>query len=147
MCRKKTFALTLAFLSGLPHSAQADGDYFRMFASCAGRLSAEIEHSWLTQRPGTDILEDARDAFVSLAESVSVDADDDHRAMSWRLNAKVAQAELLKRATFNSDAASAEWASKRADALASSCLAIVLQAPEERHAELQSATNMRNSLN
>ena len=81
----------------------APGERAEFFASCLGRLSATREHAWLMG--GADHqTEAAYSIFEDLLEAVI----DDARAtgltgpalLSRRINAKMAQAQLLQAATF-----------------------------------------------
>jgi hypothetical protein len=70
-----------------------------MFATCTGRLSALMEHQWLMQDRGADRTEAMRDAMAGLLGAV-VTPDTEVRAMSLRIEAKVAEAALLGTASF-----------------------------------------------
>lgn len=116
-------ALTLAALT--PGPVRAGDDLVRTFAHCAGRLSAQMEHAWLTGGAGADLAERRRNAMVELLEAVMPE-DRGRDVLAWRIDAKVAQAALLTRATFNADEDDARWAHQRAETLVATCHGLVL---------------------
>jgi hypothetical protein len=87
----KTFLLGLT-LGHLPAPALSGDDLARVFAQCSGRLSALMEHQFITDGPASDATRADRDRMVELLETV---AQPGPQAMQWRLSAKFAQAELL----------------------------------------------------
>lgn len=93
-----------------PHSPS---QRLELFQTCAGRLSAEIEHGWLMSRD-TALAETRRAEFDLLAEAVLPDALDwgmpREMSMHWRITAKAAQASLLSEAVFALDPSRAERA-------------------------------------
>jgi len=103
----------------------ADTDLVRTFASCTGRLSAQMEHQWLMRDPGSDQTETRRKAMISLLEAI-MDPSDGPTVLSWRIDAKLAQSQLLTRATFNRDVADANWALKRANIEIATCNGLLL---------------------
>lgn len=108
-----TFSCPAVAAGGLPHE----------FADCAGRYSAMLEHAWLMSEPAADY-ERTRDAFVALLEAV--DAAPTATVLGRRIEAKAAQAELLRAATFGSDADQAEWARRRYEILLGLCRRLLL---------------------
>lgn len=86
----------VVFLSG---SAQASSDLVRIFASCAGRFSAETEHAWLLGDKRADHFEDRLEIFVTLLDAIV--ADEDRRSLlNFRVDAKLAHSALLTSTTF-----------------------------------------------
>lgn len=76
----------------------------RLFATCAGRLSALMEHQWLHDGPASEGTRALRDAFVDLTDAAGAAAVAEglaaHQAMAWRVEAKAAAAGLLAQAAF-----------------------------------------------
>lgn len=83
-----------------------------IFAACAGRLSAEMEHRWLDGRDASDVTRQ-RAMMIDLIEA-SRPPGSGTAVLAARIEAKMAQAALLQRATFGTDPADA----RRARALA-----------------------------
>lgn len=96
-------------------------DPFRLFATCTGRLSAQMEHQWLTSDPAADQTQARREAMAALLLSVTPPGQES-AAMALRIEAKVAQAGLLTRAWQGRDA----WAARRAERLVADCAALML---------------------
>lgn len=95
------------------------------FASCAGRLSAQMEHQWLLSDPASDRTEAQRAAMLSLIDAIMT-PEQGRDVLNWRIDAKQAHAVLLTRATFNDDAADARWAERRAVAELAACTGLLL---------------------
>lgn len=112
-------ALTVGFVAGSPATADP---LLRDFSTCAGRLSALVEHQWLVDGPASESTARQRDAMLALVEAV-LPPDQAPRAMQWRIEAKAAQAALLTRASFAQDRVAAD----RADHLVQECMALVGQ--------------------
>jgi hypothetical protein len=110
-------------MSALP--ASAGDDPLRTFASCAGRLSAQVEHQWLMSDPASERTEAQRAAMISLLEAI-MPSDAARQVLAWRIDAKQAQAVLLTRATFNDDAGDAAWAARRAEMQVAACTGLLL---------------------
>jgi hypothetical protein len=89
----KTF-LVLLPMGLLPAPAFSGDDLARLFAQCSGRLSALMEHQFITDGPASDATKADRDRMVELLETV---AQPGPQPMQWRLSAKFAQAEMLAR--------------------------------------------------
>lgn len=96
-----------------------------MFAACAGRLSAQMEHQWLLSDSGANATERRRAQMIDLLDSV-VGRDDRAGAMQIRLEAKLAQARLLSRADFGQDARAATRARALAARQVAACEAMLL---------------------
>lgn len=103
----------------------ANPDLVREFAFCTGKLSAELEHSWLLGNSQTRNIKGMRDAMEQLLEAVT-SPDQRTQAMAYRVNAKFAHKRLLARATFNQRPEDAVWALSRAKAQISSCAQFIL---------------------
>ena len=127
----KTIAhsLILGFaLLGAPAShAQAfdPEQQLQAFATCAGRLSAIMEHQWLFDGAAADQTKVRRAAVLDLIDAIMPPerADD---VLHWRIAAKYAQSTLLTRATFNDDAHDAAWAQEQAARLERACTGLLL---------------------
>lgn len=102
----------------------AGTDLTRTFASCAGRLSAVMEHQWLMSDPGAKVTEIRRQTMISLLEAV-INAGQGREVLNWRIDAKQAQSVLLTRATFNDDPADAHWAHTRAETELAACTGLL----------------------
>ena len=98
----KTLSLGLATTFLMAGAAQALDDLIREFAYCTGRYSAEMEHAWLINDPDAEEQAARRASFVSLLESVAPSGSGP-AILDHRISAKVAQAALLARATFDDD--------------------------------------------
>ena len=120
----RTLVLLLVVLP-LPGRA-ADMPLANTFASCAGRFSAEMEHAWLIADDRADRFKDHRAAFIDLLEAV-VASDGKRDALNWRIEAKIAHADLLSRATFSNDADQSAWALRRASANIALCETYLLK--------------------
>lgn len=128
----KTFVVLISILTagaatGLPHSPS---ERARLFATCAGRYSALAEHERMFDGPASEIADKRRAQFDSLLEAVMPDARDwgmpGEMALSWRLTAKMAQAQLLQRSVFQSDAFIAEQSKRAADRFFAECRGHIL---------------------
>ena len=102
MSSLKTFLVCLCLALFLPATARTSENLFEVFAGCAGRLSAEMEHAWLMGDPEASTLEHQRLTFISLLEATQPE-DAAHRALTHRIEHKMAQASLLTIATFGVD--------------------------------------------
>lgn len=123
----KTFSCACLLLSlALPAAGQVriSNDYLQTFATCAGRLTAQMQHQWLVSDPAADRTEAERAAMIDLLEAVQPDGAG-REVLSHRLAARQAHAALLTRATFNKNAKDAQWAQRRATAEISQCLALM----------------------
>jgi hypothetical protein len=103
----------------------APGDLTRQFATCTGRLSAQMEFQWLLSDAGSDRTEEERAAMISLLEAV-VRPEDRRNALALRIEAKQAHTALLTRAHFNDDKAQATWAANRAAVEIGRCRSLIL---------------------
>ncbi len=95
----------------------------KLFATCAGRLSALTEFQWLMDGPSSEQTARERDAMAALAEATAPGAAS-VQLMDWRLQAKVAQAALLHQAAFGRDPQGR--AARRAERLVADCRALLL---------------------
>ncbi len=95
------------------------------FAACAGRFSAELEHSRLMGGAEDVDYQGSRQAFVALAEAAS-SPEAGRKLLSRRIDAKIAQARLLQAATFQDDERRANYAKQTAAAYIRSCRNLLL---------------------
>lgn len=75
--------------------------------------------------PNADQTEARRAAMISLLEA-TMHPDEGPTVLSRRIDAKLAQSQLLTRATFNSDDDDATWARTRAEAQITACNGLLL---------------------
>jgi hypothetical protein len=90
----KTLTLMLALA---PCAVRADGP--EVFADCAGRYSATVEHLWMFDGQAADRAAVRRDAFADLLAALPDSPD----TMARRVAAKAAQRHLWDRAAFSGD--------------------------------------------
>ncbi|MEJ6402607.1 hypothetical protein [Yoonia sp. 2307UL14-13] len=124
----KTLVTSVALILGLQAPmAVALGvqDQLRVFANCAGRLSAVMEYQWMVDGPQSEQTETQRDQMLDLVAAI-MPVDQGRQVLSWRVTAKSAQWTLLSRATFNDDPGDAAWARRMADRYAGECTALLL---------------------
>ncbi len=121
------FILCLTLLSASPADAQAfdPEQQLREFATCAGRLSAVMEHQWLFDGAAADRTKAQRAAVIDLVEAV-MPPDRGRDVLHWRISAKLAQSALLTRATFNEDPVDAAWAREQAKRFERACTGLLL---------------------
>lgn len=130
MSGMKTFSLflVLAVFSSLPPARAmplAPDNPVATFATCAGRLSAMMEHQWMFDGPASERTEAQRAAMIDLLEAVQP-PDQGRDVLHLRLEAKMAQAALLTRATFNRDAEDARRALVLAQQNLAQCTGLLL---------------------
>lgn len=123
----KTYLRATALLCALaaPPAARADTDLpddpLHFFATCAGRLSALMEHQWLVDGPASDVTKARRAALLDVVEALTP-PDAATQVLVWRIEAKAAHATLLGQSRHG-DAATKARAARRAQALESACTA------------------------
>ncbi len=127
----KTYLAGLAFACA-SFSAQAmpsdPREQVQLFASCAGRFSAQMEYAWLVGHDGAD--ERARrHTFVTLLDAVFPASDTGltgPEVLDIRIRAKHAQARLLQTARFDQNGERSARARARAQELTALCNALIL---------------------
>ena len=117
----ETFLAALA-VGLVAHSPATADPLLREFSVCAGRYSALVEHQWLMDGPASEASAGKRDSLLALIEAVEGPGQHE-AALSWRINAKVAQKALLQRAYFGRDAV----AKKRSAQLLQACADLIGQ--------------------
>lgn len=124
----KTLVLGVLVLSGLAGPALSidgtePGAHLKVFATCAGRMSAQMEHQWLFETH-SEQTEARRDAVLDILAAM-MPADAGRQVLNWRIDAKMAHASLLTRASFNADTAEARRASRMATQYISECFGLI----------------------
>lgn len=125
--RMKTLAAAAIIALTGPATATANTDLINTFAGCTGRLSAQLEYEWLmldANAPHTETMRDGLAQILDLLTHAGQPMEAD--VLSLRINAKYAQAQLLSRATFNSDAEDARRARRAAVENVADCAALLL---------------------
>lgn len=97
----------------------------RVFATCAGRLSAVLEYQWMFDGASADRTMAQRATVLQLVTAV-MGPDQGRDVLRWRIDAKFAHQALLNRATFNRDRRDAAWAADTATRLAAECTDMLL---------------------
>ena len=125
--RKYLRAVALLYALAAPLAARADADLpddpVHFFATCAGRMSAVIEHQWIVDGPASEVTKARRDAVVEVLEAM-MPPGDGARVMGWRVEAKAAHAALLGQVRHGPEAVRAR-AERRALALIAECEAFL----------------------
>ena len=129
MRKIQALILGLAVVGPAQSSAQhwpiSPSERVQVFATCAGRLSALVEHQRTIGGSVSDQTEAQRGGFEALLTAVIPDALEyglpDTQALDWRLHAKLAQSRLLMRADFYRDATIKAKARAAADAFLREC--------------------------
>ena len=129
MCGLRTYLRAIALLCGLaaPLAARADGgvpeDPLRFFATCAGRMSALMEHQWIVDGPASEATKARRKSMLDVLDALTPPGEA-RLVMGWRVEAKAAHAALLA-ATRHGDPAAVTRATRRALALQRECDALL----------------------
>jgi hypothetical protein len=121
----RTTLLGTALLIQPAPSFTLTDDPVRIFATCAGRMSAVMEHQWLTDGPGSEETKLLRDAHLALLEATA-SPEMTGLALNWRIDAKVAQANLLNLASFGPHPTARRLAHLQAERLTEACTALLL---------------------
>jgi len=120
-------ATALLVALAAPLAARAGGDIpddpLRFFATCAGRMSALMEHQWIVDGPASDATKAKRQSVLEVVEALTPPGDE-AVVMGWRIEAKAAHAALLA-ATRHGGAAAVLRAERRALALQAECDALL----------------------
>ena len=125
MSSLKTLSLCLTF-AGPPAAAFENtlDPQLQFFASCAGRLSATMEHQWNYDTTSAERTRTHRSHMIDLV-SAAMPPDAGRDVLLVRVEAKHAQARLLRRAAINRDPDDANWAQARANALLQDCTSVL----------------------
>ncbi|MEX0339551.1 MAG: hypothetical protein AB3N11_10975 [Arenibacterium sp.] len=122
----RTSALLCVVLLVLARPAAASDEIYNVFAGCAGRFSAEMEHAWLMGDAAADEYESQRHTFISLTEA-AIPAEKTRAVLHHRLDHKLAHASLLTIATFGQDDRRARAARSAAKAYRQACEQLLLR--------------------
>ncbi|MGR3323416.1 MAG: hypothetical protein ACU0DK_15965 [Pseudooceanicola sp.] len=130
MCGLKTFLAATAMICGqmtLPVAAMpaSSDDPATTFAACAGRLSAMMEHQWITDPPASERTEAVRARMIDLLEA-AMRPGTGNDILNLRIEAKMAQAQLLSRARYRDRPGEAARALGRAQSQVAACEALLL---------------------
>ncbi|MEX0287140.1 MAG: hypothetical protein AB3N23_21250 [Paracoccaceae bacterium] len=109
----KTFVGIVSTVAVLASPALSDDQAVHQIAACAGRLSAQVEHEWLMRDAAVQETQALRQEMTAVLEG-TVAQDRVADVLNIRISAKAAQARLLSRATFNTDAVDAGRAARHA---------------------------------
>lgn len=125
----KTFCHAIALICALaaPPAARAQGDIpadpLHFFATCAGRMSALMEHQWIVDGPASEATRTRRAALLDLVTALTPPGQE-VQVMGWRVAAKAAHAALLARSRHGT-AASTTSAARQAATLQDQCMAFL----------------------
>jgi len=103
----------------------ASQDQLYLFATCAGRLSAMMEHQWSHDTARADHTAAQRDTMVELVSAI-VPPGAGREALSVQVAAKAAFRQLLQRAVNTRDPDDSAWAARRAEDLLRPCTEMLL---------------------
>ena len=119
--------MALAGALSAPLAVQAGPDIpddpLRFFASCAGRMSALMEHQWIVDGPASDVTKTRRADILDLVAALTPPGQE-AQVMGWRVEAKAAHAALLAQSRHG-DAATIARAARQAIALHDQCTAFL----------------------
>ncbi len=116
-------AMLAAWTAG-PAPANNLNDPLIVFAGCAGRFSAQMEHHWLMGRDPSHVQQRRQD-MIDLLEAIQPPGRG-KEVLARRLEAKYAQAVLLQRAEFTADPVEADHARNHAISAIATCSALLL---------------------
>lgn len=126
---KTLLAATILYLpchAGEVGPAFSVSDYPLMqFATCAGRLSALMEHQWLVDGPASEQTAKEVAALSDIVQALIVPGQG-RQVLALRIEAKVAQRALLMQADFGTDPRLGTQAARRSAELIGACRAMVL---------------------
>lgn len=122
----KTILAYFAIVVSLASTARAQ-DYAQLqtFATCAGRLSAVMEHQWMFDGDASEQTKAQRATVLELISAI-MEPNMGRQVLNWRLMGKQAHNVLLTRATFNDDASDAIWARDQATLFERECTSLLL---------------------
>ena len=126
MCGMRKLLVGTLLLTLSSGTVAADDTLTRIFAECVGRYSAEREHAWLIGSPDAEALDDQRNAFLSLLDATMAQ-NEASRALTYRIEVKMAHHALLTRSTFGQDSRLAAQARQLARHHLGACRRLLLQ--------------------
>jgi hypothetical protein len=118
-------AAMIPFAAGATDFAPAPPDQLHFLATCAGRLSAVMEHQWMFDGPASEVTAAQFQAVVEILDAITW-PDQRRAVMGWRIEAKVAHRALLSSAALGTNPDRAATASKQAQQLLAPCTAMLL---------------------
>jgi len=127
----KTLSLAMALSMGIPHHSAAltegrPDDCAQIFATCLGRYSAEVTHLWLLSEDAT-AAESRRALYQMLFDAAAPRSDVSPPVLlDMRIRAKMAQAHLLRIASFHTDPANRTRAAAAARRAMRPCALLIL---------------------
>ena len=124
----RTFLALMALVLPAPPALAlpaTDASPILAFADCTGRLSAQMEHQWIVDPPASDLTRSQRGRMIELLEAAML-PEDGRRVLIRRIEAKMAQAQLLTRARYDAHPGQAARAQALADRQLSACLSLLL---------------------
>lgn len=127
---KTILALTLLVATDVSSASRAVAlpshqDQLRIFATCAGRLSAQMEFEWMFDGPKSEVTKASRASLIDMLEALTA-PDQGAKVLGWQIDAKMAQAALLTRATFGTKPRDAKIAHRMALQLIGQCRSLLL---------------------
>ena len=126
MSRIKTLIAGALIMTGLTDPVRADDDLVRVFAGCTGRISAEMEFSWLIGDGRADALQAQRQRFVSILEAV-MPTERARETLNYRVEAKLAHSAMLTTAHFGTDARLSRLVRQQARQSVQTCRTLLLE--------------------
>lgn len=105
--------------------AQSPDEQLQVFARCAGRLSAQMEYQWMFDGAASEQTKRQRAGMIQILEAM-IPPGRGREVLSWRIEAKQAQAVLLTRGTFNENPREARIAQRLAFSRIAECRALLL---------------------
>ncbi|MEM6891014.1 MAG: hypothetical protein AAF636_23200 [Pseudomonadota bacterium] len=121
----KRWVAVLVVLVASAQPAVSGEPLHRIFAACAGRLSAEVEHQWLVQDQRVEMTERHRARMITLTDATTPEGQEPW-TLHLRIQAKHAHKALLSRAEFNDDKKVSRWAASQAESELSRCVGLLL---------------------
>lgn len=118
-------AAMIPFAAGADDLAPAPPDQLHFFATCAGRLSALMEHQWMFDGPASDLTQKQNQAVVAVLDAITPPGQGP-AVLGWRIEGKVAHRALLSSAAFGRDPRLTASAARQADDLVRPCTAVLL---------------------
>lgn len=105
--------------------AQSQDEQLKFFASCAGRLSAQMEFQWMFDGAASEETKRQRAGVIEILEAM-IPPNRGQEILAWRIEAKQALAVLLTRGTFNENQREARMAQGLALRQVNECRALLL---------------------
>ncbi len=123
----KTLAYAAVAICLAVTAAQSEDSLLNRVTECVGRLSAQMEHHWLLPDATGRQVETERSHLLDVLDAI-VTPETASRALSVRIEAKMAHAALLTQSAFSRDERRSAWANKRAREEIDQCRDMLLSA-------------------